>query len=274
MSFPTDTVPMSRLTSPLLLALCLSCAAVASFAQVPVAGEAVAESGSALEAEPTPELEPFVARYEVLAGGKALGEATLQLVHLSGHRWRVDLDMGGRGLFKLAGINAEQSTVFEDTASGYLPLSQGTVRKTLFSRKQTTGTYDWSQRTASWTGDIKDSRERPVPLQPGDMSGLLINLAVIRDAEPGTTLRYRYVDNGRAKPHTYQVAGDSEGVQVGELSYNAMRVTRTPDAGDVHDDEETVIWVARGVPTPVRMLQREDGEDKYDLRLVDYTGVQ
>jgi hypothetical protein len=189
-------------------------------------------------------------------------------------RWRVDLNMGGRGLFKLAGINAEQSTVFEDTASGYLPLSQSTVRKTLFSRKQTTGTYDWTQRTAIWKGDIKDSRERPVTLEPGDMSGLLINLAVIRDAEPGKSLHYRYVDNGRAKPHVYQVAADTEGVQVGELSYSAMRVTRSPDPDDVHDDEETVIWVAFGVPTPIRILKREDGDDKYDLRLVDYTGAQ
>ncbi len=266
-------MPVPRLIASCLLALALLVPAAAGLAQSPVAGDAV-DATSTLEREPAPPLAPFVARYEVLAGGKALGEATLQLVHLSGPRWRVDLDMGGRGLFKLAGINAEQSTVFEDTASGYLPLSQGTVRKTLFSRKQTTGTYDWVGRSASWTGDIKESREKPVPLQPGDMSGLLINLAVIRDAGPGETLHYRYVDNGRAKPHTYQVASESEGVKVGDLSYNAMRVTRAPDAGDPHDDEETVIWVAHGVPTPVRMLQREGGEDKYDLRLVDYTGVQ
>ncbi|GAB3342935.1 DUF3108 domain-containing protein [Marilutibacter aestuarii] len=243
-------------------------------AQDPSVGEGLPEASSTLETEASPALAPFEARYEVLAGGKALGEATLQLTPLSPHRWRVDLDMGGRGLFRLAGINAEQSTVFEDTASGFLPLSQGTVRKTLFSRKQTTGTYDWARRSATWTGDIKESRERPVALEPGDMSGLLINLAVIRDARPGATLRYRYVDNGRAKPHVYRVSEEMEGVKVGELSYNAMRVTRSPDPGDAQDDEETVIWVAHGVPTPVRMLQREGGEDKYDLRLVDYTGVQ
>jgi hypothetical protein len=32
--------------------------------------------------------------------------------------------------------------------------------------------------------------------------------------------------------------------------------------------------VVDGVPTPVRLLQREDGEDKYDLRLVEYKGAQ
>jgi hypothetical protein len=34
-----------------------------------------------------------------------------------------------------------------------------------------------------------------------------------------------------------------------------------------------VIWVARNVPTPIRILQRENGEDTYDLRLVEYRGV-
>ena len=37
--------------------------------------------------------------------------------------------------------------------------------------------------------------------------------------------------------------------------------------------EETVLWVAEGVPTPVRLLQRENGQDTYDLRLVEYRGV-
>lgn len=240
----------------------------------PVATDVAAMSGSSLAGQPAPGLAPFVARYQVLNGGHALGEATLKVVDMGAPRWRVDLSMGGRGLLKLAGINAEQSTVFEDTATGFLPLSQTTERKTLFTRKRSAGTYDWSTGQARWTGDLKEWRQRPVPLQAGDMSGLLINLAVIRDAEPGRTLRYRYVDNGRARPHAYRVAEEPEGVSVGELSYSAMRVTRLPIDDGAADDEETIIWVAKGVPTPVRMLQRENGKDTYDLRLVDYTGVQ
>ncbi|QDH71697.1 DUF3108 domain-containing protein [Lysobacter alkalisoli] len=242
------------------------------------APEAVpATTQTEVEAEATQALAPFMASYQVLNHGRALGEASLQVTELNApHRWRVDLNMGGRGLLKLAGINAEQSTVFEDTASGFLPLSQSTLRKTLFTRKRSTGIYDWAAGQARWEGDLKEWRQRPVPLQHGDMSALLINLAVIRDAEPGRTLRYRFVDNGRAKAHIYHVAEELEGVRVGELSYNAMRVTRLPDEGDDDnaEDEERVVWVVKGVPTPVRMLQREGGEDTYDLRLVDYTGVQ
>ena len=33
------------------------------------------------------------------------------------------------------------------------------------------------------------------------------------------------------------------------------------------------LWVANGVPTPIRILQRKDGEDEIDLRLTEYRGV-
>jgi len=82
-------------------------------------------------------------------------------------------------------------------------------------------------------------------------------------------MHYRFVDDGRVRDHGYTVATALENVTVGELSYNAMRVTRAGSGG-----EETVIWVVAGVPTPIRMLQRENGADTYDLRLVDYKGIQ
>ena len=172
--------PSTRIAAT-VIAAALTVATVTAAPQqaaAPVAGDAAPVSASALAPEPAQPLEPFLARYEVLSGGHALGNATLQVTELAAPRWRVDLSMGGRGLFKLAGINAEQSTVFEDTASGFLPLSQATVRKTLFSRKRTTGSYDWKARQARWTGDIKDWRQRPVPLQPGDMCGLMMILGV------------------------------------------------------------------------------------------------
>ncbi|MGN6512638.1 MAG: DUF3108 domain-containing protein, partial [Lysobacteraceae bacterium] len=107
-----------------------------------------------------------------------------------------------------------------------------------------------------------------VALQDGDMSGLLIDLAVIRDAAPGRTLHYRFVDDGRTRDHLWQVAPRTENVSVGDLSYDALRADRIEDGGD-----ETILWVAAGVPTPIRILQREDGADSTDLRLVEYKGA-
>lgn len=213
-------------------------------------------------------VEPFRASYEVYRGGRAIGVATLQVVRNAQGHWRVDLDMDGKGLAGLAGIHAQQSTVFVDAGTSYRPLSQSTVRRVLFTRKQSTGVYDWSTRRARWTGDVKETRRAPVDLQPGDMSGLLINLAVIRDAQPGRTLEYRYVDTGRVRPHRYAVAAEPEEMVVGELRYSALRVDRVQSGS-----EQTSIWVAEGVPTPIRMLQRENGEDTYDLRLIEYRGA-
>lgn len=213
-------------------------------------------------------LKPFVAQYEVLNGGRSLGAATMQVGRNDAGHWRVDLIMRGTGVFRVAGINAEQSTVFDQAGETYRPLSQSTLRRAVFTRRQTTGVYDWSRREARWTGDVKKTRRAPVPLRDGDMSGLLINLAVIRDAQPGRTLQYRFVDDGRVREHRYQVATEPEPVTVGEMHYSALRVNR------VHSgNEETSIWVVAGVPTPVRILQRENGEDTYDLRLTEYTGA-
>ncbi|MGY0799165.1 DUF3108 domain-containing protein [Lysobacter sp. A286] len=255
---------------PLLVPLLILLAAL-SFqapAQAPVAvPSAIKASATTIESEPA--LEAFVASYLVYKGGKQLGEATMQLVPQQGSRWRVDLVMRGtRGLIGMAGINAEQSTVFDLAGETYRPLSQATVNKSLFTRKQTVGIYDWTSGTARWQGDVKDTRRRPIDLRPGDMTGLLINLAVIRDAAPGKQLEYRFVDDGRTRDHRYLVADEYESITVGDLPYKAMKVSRLEDGGD-----ETIIWVVRNVPTPIRMLQRENGEDTYDLRLVEYKGV-
>ena len=212
-------------------------------------------------------VEPFRASSDVYRGGRAIGVATLQVVR-DGARWRVDLAMDGKGLAGLAGLNAQQSTVFDEVNGTYRPLAQSTVRKVLFTRKQTTGTYDWSAGRATWTGDVKKTRRAPVALQPGDMSGLLINLAVIRDARPGATLQYRFVDDGRARPQQYVVSTRTEPMTVDELHYDALRVDRVQSGA-----EQTSIWVAEGVPTPIRILQRENGEDTYDLRLIEYKGA-
>ena len=108
-----------------------------------------------------------------------------------------------------------------------------------------------------------------MPLRDGDMSGLLIDLALIRDAAPGKTLHYRFVDDGRVRDHNWVVAPQTEGIAVGELSYDAMRASRV----QASSSDDTTIWVASGVPTPIRILQREDGADSTDLRLIEYKGV-
>ena len=223
----------------------------------------------ALASLPALALEPFVATYQAYNEGKLAGAAKMQVVQTEGERWRVDLGIRGtRGFARLAGLNIEQSTVFDTRDEQYRPLSQATVKHAVFTGKKMSGVYDWQTRSARWQGDVKKNRTAAIPLQDGDMSTLLVNLAVIRDAQPGKALSYRVVDNGRARDYQYAVAAQTEIVNVDDLSYDAMRVARTNGGND-----ETIFWVANGVPTPVRILQRENGQDTLDLRLVEYQGV-
>lgn len=262
----------TTLLRPALLLSALLC-----LAALPSAAQQAPESAPAAPAVPAlpalawepPALEPFTATYQAFYKGKEAGDATMRVTHAGGTQWRVDMQVvGRRGFASVLGLNLEQSTVFENHGGQYVPLSQSTVRKGLFLGKKVIGTYDWQAGTARWTGDLKKERTQPIPLQAGDQSALLLNLAIMRDARPGSAMHYRYVDVGRVRQHDYQSASATESVQVGELSYDALRVARTNGGND-----ETILWIANGVPTPVRILQRKDGQDYIDLRLIEYQGV-
>lgn len=254
-----------------MLPCALATLALAALAQTSpgTAGAPLSPVGQAPASQPRA-LIPFSARYAVWRGGDAFGDATMQVVKVEGARWRVDLTIrANRGLLSLAGLNLQQSTLFDMTGGAYRPLTQSTVRKALFGKKQTVGVYDWNARQAQWRGDVKKTRRTAVALQDGDMSALLINLAVLRDAQPGATLHYRFVDDGRVRAQDYVVAAQREPQTVEDMAYDAMRVSRVQAGGG----NETILWVVEGVPTPIRILQREDGEDALDLRLIDYSGA-
>lgn len=237
--------------------------------QAPAPAAAPVAPALPAEAWTPPPLQPFVATYQALYKGREAGDARMQVSHSGGDEWRVDLGVQGRsGFASILGLNIEQSTVFRTQDGRYVPQSQSTVKKAVFFGKKVTGVYDWKQGVARWDGDLKKDRQQPIPLQPGDQSALLINLSIMRDAVPGKTMTYRFVDVGRVREHVYHAAEQTETVQVGDLAYDALRVSRTNGGKN-----ETILWIANGVPTPVRILQREDGEDRIDLRLTEYQGV-
>ncbi|KER86996.1 hypothetical protein GW16_08210 [Xanthomonas arboricola pv. celebensis] len=237
----------------------------------PAPAAAAPASAAALPASTwtPPPLQPFVATYQAFYRGKEAGDATMQVSNGEGSQWRIDMSVRGRkGFASILGLNLEQSTVFRVDGDTYVPLSQSTVRKAMFFGKKVTGVYNWQTASAQWDGDLKKERQQAIPLQRGDQSALSLNLSLMRDAQPGRSLSYRYVDVGRVRKYDYKVADATEVVQVGDLSYDALRVYRVNSG-----DNETILWIANGVPTPVRILQRDKGEDQVDLRLVEYQGA-
>jgi hypothetical protein len=193
----------TSLSKPVLLIASLLCTVAIAQAQEPPAA-APAQAAAPLPVPAisweAPPLEPFTATYHALYKGKEAGDAIMKVTHTGGAQWRVDMQVvGRRGFASVLGLNLEQSTVFEKQGGVYVPISQATVRKGLFLGKKVSGTYNWQAGTAQWLGDLKKERTQPIPLQPGDQSALLINLAIMRDARPGGQMHYRYVDVGRVR---------------------------------------------------------------------------
>jgi hypothetical protein len=139
------------------------------------------------------------------------------------------------------------------------PLSGTDQSVVLIKKVQKQAQFDWSKGVATWTGDVKADRAGPVPLQPGDLDAMLINLAITRDVAAGKPLRYRMVDDGRAKELVYTVAG-KEPITIDGKPRQATTLVRTDG------NKQTLVWIVAGLPSPARILQRKDGEDEMDLQ--------
>ncbi|WP_165782389.1 DUF3108 domain-containing protein [Solilutibacter silvestris] len=234
----------------------------------PTSPQVIVAPDAALPPLPRKVLVPFRATYSVARNGSPAGVASMQVVDLGGGRWRLDLGIRGtQGLAGLAGLNLQQSTVFERVGDTFRPLSQATIKNLLLRSQRITGSYDWSRNSAQWTGDVSSKRRAPVALQPGDMNTLLVNLAVVRDADAGKPLQYRVVDNGRARLQAFITSAAKETITVGDLSYDAWHVSRTNAGSDGMD-----AWVSDNVPTPVRIVQKDGDTGTLELLLTDYKG--
>lgn len=213
----------------------------------------VALTVSALAA-PAHALEPFAADYEAsYMGLSANGRMTIE--PQGGNQWKYTL--------KIANEVAQltQATVFEDRDGQWRPLSGTDASLLLVKKIRRNAVYDWAKGEARWSGDVKPDRVGPVPLLTGDVDGLLMNLAVARDAIAGKPLRYRLVDEGRAKQMAFTIAG-KETISIGGKPRQATKLINT------NGNKQMLVWVVEGLALPARILQRKDGKDDIDLKIV------
>ncbi|NYZ63654.1 DUF3108 domain-containing protein [Luteimonas deserti] len=223
--------------------------------------QACAAALLALAALPALALEPFTATYQATFMGMR-ADANMNLAREGGNRWKYGLQVAG------AGARLEQSTVFEANGDQLRPLSsidsqrgESGIAAMLVRRRNVNATYDWSAGEARWTGDVKDDQGGPVRLQQGDMDGMLMNLALVRDVQAGKSpLRYRLVEDGRSKRQVFERQG-TEQVTVGGRNLQATKVVRTDGRRQI------VAWIVDDLPVPARLLQRRDGKDVIDMRL-------
>ena len=202
---------------------------------------------------PAHALEPFSADYEAsYMGLSATGRMSIE--RQGGNQWKYTLRVAN----KLAQLT--QVTVFEDNNGKWRPLSGEDASLLLIKKIHRSAVYDWSAGVARWSGDVKPERAGPVPLQAGDVDGLLLNLAIARDAASGKPLHYRMVDEGRAKQMNFSIAG-TESITIGGKPVSATKLVSS------NGDKQMLIWVVDGIELPARILQRKDGKDDIDLRL-------
>ena len=145
-------------------------------------------------------VEAFTAQYNASALGM-VGEGQMSVSPQPGNRWQYTLSVRNQA------VDLSQKTVFDVQDGRMRPLSSSDTSRLLIKKKNVNTVYDWSKAQATWSGDVKPDRAGPVKLAAGDMDALLVNLAIVRDVAAGKPLTYRMVENGRAKPMTYQVAG-------------------------------------------------------------------
>src|SRR5690606_27893831 len=94
----------------------------------------------------------------------------------------------------------------------------------LVKKRSVNATYDWDSGKATWDGDVKPDRRGPVKLQAGDVDGMLMNLALVRDFKAGKPLSYRLVEDGRVKRQAFRPAG-TEDISVAGKTQKATKVT-------------------------------------------------
>lgn len=202
---------------------------------------------------PAHAIEPFTAQYQASAMGMS-GDGQMSITSQGNNRWQYSLTI------KNQLVDLSQKTVFDEQDGWLRPLSSSDVSRLLVKKKAVNTNYDWSTKQATWSGDVKPDRTGPVALQPGDMDALLVNLALVRDVAAGKPLNYRMVENGSAKAMSYRVAG-KEKITIGGQAREATKVVRTSGK------KELIVWVVPNMPVPVRVLQREDGQDSIDLQV-------
>ena len=198
-------------------------------------------------------IQPFVANYDASWKGVS-ADATITLSNAGNDRWRYELSINNR-----LG-SARQMTLFDESGGAFRPLSGLDTAQLLFKRSRVETTYDWSRLEARWSGDVKPERAGPVRLMAGDLDGMLLNLALVRDVASGKPLNYRLVDNGSARAQSYRVLG-TEQITVARQARTATKIMRSSD------NKQVIVWIVDGIPTPARILQRKNGKDELELTL-------
>lgn len=208
---------------------------------------------AALPAAQASELKAFNASYRASYNNMA-ANATMSLAPAGANRWTYSMNVQN------ALVQLNRASTVDASGSQLRPVGNRETINMLVKKKSKQASFDWAGGQATWSGDVKADRRGPVKLQAGDVDGMTLNLAIVRDALAGKPMRYRLIENGKAKPLAFSNAG-KENVSVGGESMAAIKVSGNDG------NSRMTLWVVDGIPVPVRIQQQDDDGDTIDLRL-------
>lgn len=211
-------------------------------------------------------VSPFRARYEVYGSGLSIGEAVMILAATGPSQYQMSSEVRPNGLAALL-----ISGRIDEKVNG--EIRDGVVRPTRYDRlvetprkKQTVQLrFDWSANQIQ----ARDNQEQVnLPLSPGVMDPLSLNLRVMWDLQRGHTLgQYALVDETELK--TYQVkneGGEDLNTSLGKL--RTVRISQSKPG----KTRITTFWFATDLHyLPVRVAQEKDGKEllRMEIRAVE-----
>ena len=214
------------------------------------------------EARPA-ELKPFAASFNITWHGISAGTAQLQLQQLEDGRWSYQSLSTARGLFRLA-MPAElrSRSVFSLREGRILPDRFTADDGSTSSSKDQELRFDWA---ASRVTGIAEKRRVDLPLKPGVLDTMSVQIALMQELLVGNTPRYFViVDKDRIKDYTYSAVGEETlATPIGEFRTLVFRSTRPGS------DTGTYFWCAPALGfLPVKVERREGAKVQWSMSLV------
>ena len=212
---------------------------------------------AAMAATPT----PFTARYQVLQGGQAIGEATITLKSAGGGSWVYSNDVKSTGgLAAALGASSNESSRFR--------ISQGVPETQVYDStvkalktKTRHVEVDANHQVSVDEGKGPSTYAGTAGMVDRNLAPLAVGWA-LRDGKQTITLPVAVKRN--VENQQFKVTG-KESVQVPAGTFQAERVDRT-DA----DKAFSAWYVPQKYPVPVKLAQSDGGD--LTLQLISYQG--